>query len=196
MRFTRLSRILSLFGGDGGSSLLETMIATGLMAGALASLGQMFAISVANNRSARAGSYATVLAQQKMEQLRGLTWGVDSLGRPVSDTTSDTTSPVEAPTGGTGLSPSPAGTLTANSNGWVDYVDQSGNVLGGGTVLPAGAVYIRRWAIEPLPSNPADTIVIRVLVTTRFAAGRQTDAPPRRLADEACLVSVRTRKGP
>jgi hypothetical protein len=196
MRITRLRRIRRLFGGDRGSSLLEAIIATGLMAGALASLGQMFAISVASNRSARAASYATVLAQQKMEQLRGLTWGVDSLGRPVSDASSDTTSPVEAPTGGTGLSLSPGGTLTANSAGWVDYLDESGNVLGGGTVLPGKAVYIRRWAIEPLPSNPADTIAIRVFVTTRFAVSRRTDASPRRLSDEVYLVSVRTRRGP
>ena len=66
--------------GEGGFSLLETVIATGLMAGALAALGQMFAISVANNMSSRNGSYATVLAAQKMEQLRGLTWGFDTLG--------------------------------------------------------------------------------------------------------------------
>jgi hypothetical protein len=195
MPFTRLL-IFGLTGDDGGSSLLEAIVATGLMAGALASLGQMFAISVANGRSARAGSYATVLAQQKMEQLRGLTWGLDSLGRPVSDTTSDTASPVEAPTGGTGLSLSPAGTLTANSNGWVDYLDQSGNALGGGTVMPDEAVYIRRWAIEPLPSNPSDTIVIRVFVTTRLALRRHTVGSPARLADETCLVSIRTRKGP
>ena len=70
--------------GDRGFSLLETVVATGLLAGALAALGQMFAISVANNRTARSGSYATVLAGQKMEQLRGLTWGFDTSGTPDS----------------------------------------------------------------------------------------------------------------
>ena len=69
-----------------GYSLVEAVVATGLMAGALASLGQMFAISIANNVTARAGTYATVLAEQKMEQLRGLTWGFDILitGRAAS----------------------------------------------------------------------------------------------------------------
>ena len=154
------------------------------MAGALAALGQMFAISVANNRSARAASYATVLAQQKMEQLRGLTWGFDALGLPISDTTSNTAAPVETPTGGTGLSQSPAGTLTSNMDGWVDYVDQSGNVLGGGTALPPGTVYIRRWAVQPLPSSPADTIAIGVYVIARVGRG------------EARLIGLKTRKMP
>jgi Tfp pilus assembly protein PilV len=95
MHFTRVNRIVSRSCGDEcGFSLLEAIIASGLMAGALAALGQMFAISVANNRSARAASYATVLAQQKMEQLRGLTWGFETLGLPISDTTSNTAASV------------------------------------------------------------------------------------------------------
>jgi type II secretory pathway pseudopilin PulG len=185
MLFTRVSRIISLPGSDEcGFSLLEAIVASGLMAGALAALGQMFAISVANNRSARAASYATVLAQQKMEQLRGLTWGFDALGMPISDITSNTAAPVETPTGGTGLSQSPVGTLASNTDGWVDYVDQAGNVLGGGTGLRPGAVYVRRWAIQPLPSNPADTIVIHVFVMTLVGRG------------EARLIGLKTRKTP
>jgi type II secretory pathway pseudopilin PulG len=183
MLFTRVGRLASLRGDDeGGFSLLEAIVASGLMAGALAALGQMFVISIANNRSARAASYATVLAQQKIEQLRGLMWGFDALGQPISDTTSNTAAPLETPAGGTGLTPSPAGTLTSNADGWVDYVDQSGNVLGGGTRLPPGTVYIRRWAVEPLPSGSTDTIVIRVFVTTRVGRG------------EARLVGLKTRK--
>jgi type II secretory pathway pseudopilin PulG len=183
MRFSRCSRIISRSArNQGGFSLLEAIVASGLMAGALAALGQMFAISVANNRSTRATSYCTVLAQQKMEQLRGLTWGFDTAGLPISDTTSNTAAPVEMPAGGTGLSQSPVGTLTSNTDGWVDYLDQSGNVLGGGTTLPPGTVYIRRWAVDPLPSSPADTIVIGVFVTTRVGRG------------EAGLISLKTRK--
>src|SRR5438093_984420 len=141
MLYTRISRILPLSGDDErGFSLLEALIASGLMAGALVALGQMFAIAVANNRSARAASYATVLAQQKMEQLRGLTWGFDVLGLPITDTTSNTAAPVETPTGGTGVGPSPAGTLTSHTGRWVDYVDQSGNALGRGPALRPAAV--------------------------------------------------------
>jgi type II secretory pathway pseudopilin PulG len=185
MLFRRISRIIQLSGGDEcGFSLLEALVASGLMAGALTALGQMFAISVANNRSARAASYATVLAQQKMEQLRGLTWGFDALGLPIADTTSNTAAAVETPTGGTGLSQSPAGTLTSSTDGWVDYVDQAGNVLGGGTALPPGTVYIRRWAVQPLPSSSTDTIVIGVYVTTRVGRG------------ETRLIGLKTRTLP
>jgi hypothetical protein len=197
MPLTRISQIISPSGGDQrGSSLLEAIIASGLMAGALAALGQMFAIAVANNRSARAGSYATVLALQKMEQLRALTWAFDTLGQPISDTASDTAAPIETPTDGTGLSPSPADTLVSNTDGWVDYLDESGNSLGGGRALPPGAVYVRRWAVEPLPSNPADTIVIHVRVTTRVGREANAHASGARLPDEARLISVKTRKAP
>lgn len=167
------------------------------MATALAALGQMFAISVANNRSARTGTYATVLAGQKMEQLRSLMWGYDSLALPLSDTSTNTALPVESPTGGTGLTPSPAGTLTINVAGYVDYIDQFGNIIGGGTTIPGKTTYIRRWSIEPLPSNPNNTLVLQVVVTTLLNSG-DADQPEstRRLRDEARLVSVKTRKGP
>ena len=178
-----------------GFSLLEVTIATGIMAGALVTLGQMFAVSVSNNRNARTLSTATVLAGQKMEQLRGLTWGFDTLGLPVSDTSSNITLPTETPTGGTGLSPSPHGTLTTATNGWVDYVDRFGNVLGGGTTPPAGTAYIRRWAVEPLPTNPNNTLVLHVLVTSHTNRGNADhDGSTVRLPDEARLVSVKTRK--
>jgi hypothetical protein len=156
----------------------------------------MFAVSVANNRSARAGSYATVLAQQKMEQLRGLTWAFDLLGSPITDTTTDTAAAVETATGGTGLSASPPDTLSVSTNGWVDYLDDAGNVVGGGTTSPANAVYIRRWAIEPLSANPTNTIVIHVFVTTRLARRGAGTASAERRPDEARLVSVKTRKSP
>lgn len=181
--------------GQSGFSILEVTIATGIMAGAMVTLAQMFAVSVTNNRAARTLTYTTVLAEQKMEQLRGLTWGFDNLGLPVSDTATNTAAAVETPTGGTGLSPSPAGTLTKNTDGWVDYIDQFGNVLGGGTTPLPKTAYIRRWAIEPLPSNPNNTIVIHVLVTRRRDRGTaDTPGSTERLPDEARLVSVKTRK--
>ena len=58
-----------------GFSLIEVVIAAGMVAGAFAALAQVLAMSIASNLSARSGSAATVLAVQKMEQLRGLPWG-------------------------------------------------------------------------------------------------------------------------
>ena len=171
------------------------MVATGIMATALVGLAQMFAISVKNNQNARTGSYAVTLAEQKMEQLRGLTYGFDTIGLPQTDTTTDTTAAVETPDGGTGLTPSPAGALNANTSGYVDYIDQFGKSLGGGTTPPPAAIYIRRWAIVPLPANPSSTIVIQVMVTReRHRGAADQPGSTDRLKDEARVVSMKTRK--
>lgn len=165
------------------------------MATALVALAQMFVISVANNHGARSGTYTTVLAQEKMEQLRGLTWGFDSIGLPLTDTATDTTQAVESPTGGTGLTPSPAGSLLRNTPGYVDYVDANGNILGGGATIPSRTVYIRRWSIEPLPTDPNTTIILQVLVTTNRSRGAaDATGSTQRLRDEARLMSIKTRK--
>lgn len=178
-----------------GFSIIETIFATGVMATAVVALAQMFTISVQNNKNARTGTYATTLAEQKMEQLRGLTFGFDTIGLPLTDTATDTAAPIETPAGGTGLRPSPAGALVANTNGYVDYIDQFGNVLGGGTGIRARTVYIRRWSIEPLPTNPNDTIVIQVLVTRKPNRGlADQTGSVQRLANEARLMSIKTRK--
>src|ERR1041385_5082157 len=121
------------FNNEGGFSIVETIFATGVLATAVVGLAQMFVVSVQNNKNARTGSYAVTLAEQKMEQLRGLTYGFDSIGLPITDNTTDTTQPTETVGGGKGLTPSPGGTLNANVDGFVDYVDQFGNILGTGT---------------------------------------------------------------
>jgi len=74
------------FESECGFSLIEVVIAAGLVAGAFAALAQVFAISIATNAAAGGGSAATVLAVQKMEQLRALPWsarapGVDYVDR-------------------------------------------------------------------------------------------------------------------
>jgi prepilin-type N-terminal cleavage/methylation domain-containing protein len=180
---------------DDGFSLLETLIAIGIMATALVALGQMAALSLANNTSARTGTYAAVLAEQKMEQLRGLMWGYDALALPLSDASTNTALPTESPTGGTGLTPSPANALTTNVAGYVDYVDRSGNILGGGETPPANTVYVRRWSIEPLASNPGNTLILQVLVSKQFDRGASDRAGSTLwLRDQARLTTVKTRK--
>jgi type II secretory pathway pseudopilin PulG len=180
---------------QGGFSIIETLFATGILATSVVALAQMFTISVQNNKNARTGSYAVTLAEQKMEQLRGLAYGYDNIGLPVTDTTTDTTTPVETPNGGKGLTPSSGGTLNANSDGYVDYIDQFGNVLGGGTSPRPGTVYIRRWSIDPLPTNPNNTIVIQVMVTRSRNRGlADQTGSTERLKDEARIISIKTRK--
>ena len=118
------------------------IVATSLLATALVTLAQLFAISTKTNLGSRNTTYATVLAQQKIEELRALTWGFDLQGLPISDTTSDTSVSPEQPNGGSGLAPSPKTALNENTPGYVDYIDQFGNKLGGGAQPPGNTVYM------------------------------------------------------
>jgi len=182
--------------GERGFSLLEVLTATTILTVALAALAQLFAISTRANASAKATGYAAILAEQKMEQLRSLTFGFDTLGLPVTDTTTNVTKYPEELNGGKGLTPSPPRSIAITTDGYCDFVDRAGNVLVAvGTAPPNGTTYIRRWSIEPLPTNPNNTLVIQVLVTPfrdRGAADSTSDV--RRLPDEARIISVKTRK--
>jgi prepilin-type N-terminal cleavage/methylation domain-containing protein len=169
-----------------GFSLLEVLLATTVLVVGVAGLAPSFPIASRANRLARDATVATLLAAQKMEQLRAAAWSVDPTGAPLSDTTTDLTSALAAGAGGVGLSASPAGSLTQNVLGYCDFLDASGVVVGDADAAPAGAIYARRWSIDPLPSNPSDTLVLQVLVT-RFDA-----TAPR--PEDVRLVSVRTRK--
>ena len=179
---------------EGGFSLIEVIVASGILATALVALGQLFAIATTSNVSSKSTTFATVLAEQKLEELRALSWGFDTSGLPVTDTTTDTASPTDETTGGTGLTPSPDSALQENTDGYVDYVDQFGNKLGGGTTPPAGTIYTRRWTVEPLPTNPNNTIIIQVLVTRHRDRGAADEGAVLRLPEEARLISVKTRK--
>ena len=180
---------------EDGFSILEVLVATTIMTVAVAGLAQLFALATHANASARATTYTAVLAQQKMEQLRGLMWGFDALGLPVTDTTTDVTALPRTTGGGRGLSLSPAHSLGTNTEGYCDFVDAFGGALGGGTTPPAGTAYIRRWSIEGLPTNPDHTIVLQVLVTRAGTSnGADTSKTAARAPDQARLVSVKTRK--
>lgn len=170
------------------------MVATALLAVALVSLAQLFGISTRSNVAAKRTTFSGVLAEQKMEELRGLTYGFDAQGLPVSDNTTDTTVSPEQPNGGTGIAPSPPTALQENTPGYVDYVDGFGQKLGGGANPPQNAVYTRRWSIEPLPTNPNNTVIIQVLVTPNFQRGQADKGNVARMSDEARLVTVKTRK--
>src|SRR2546423_15347124 len=93
--------------GNAGFSLLEVLVATALLATALVSLAQLFAMSTRSNIGSRNTTYAAVLAQQKLEELRSLAWGFDANGLPMSDISTDTTKTPEDQVGGAGPTPSP-----------------------------------------------------------------------------------------
>jgi|ERR1051325_3763532 type II secretory pathway pseudopilin PulG len=182
---------------NAGFSLVETMVAVTLMAGAIATLAQLFALSTRTNVSSRFTTYTAVLAEQKLEELRALSWGFDTQGLPVSDTSTDTTVSPETGIGGTGLKPSPSSALQEDTPGYVDYIDAYGVKVQPGAAGNQGSssvVYTRRWSITPLPTNPNNTLVIQVLVTRNKDRGQADEGNVPRLAEEARMIAVRTRK--
>ena len=189
-----MERFSSFNNDESGFSLVEVMVATGLLVTALVTLAQLFVISTRSNIGSHNTTYASVLAQQKLEELRALDWGYDTQGLPLSDTTTNTTVSPETPNGGTGLSPSPSTTLQQNTAGWVDYVDSFGNKLGTGATPPDKTIYTRRWSITPLPTNPNNTLVIQVLVTRNNNRGVADQGAVMRLPEEARMITVKTRK--
>src|SRR5688572_23370230 len=112
-----------------GFSLVEVLVATAVVAFGAASLAQLFIVSVRSGSIAHATAATAVLAQQKMEEL-------------LADAA---------------YAPSPSAALTANTPGYFEYVDRLGVSLGGAepSPPPRSAVYLRRWAIEPLEAMEA-----------------------------------------
>lgn len=180
-----------------GFSLVEVVISMGLLTTVSLGVAQLFAVSTLANRVARGQTSTTAMAEQKMEQIRSLTWGFDleGLGLPLTDNTTNlAVYPHTA--GGGGLNPSPADALEQNTTGFVDFLDPTGAWVGTGQTPPATAMYVRRWAIQPLPTNPNNTIVIQVLVSplSNEQARTASQFTRTRMAGDALLVSVKTRK--
>ena len=180
-----------------GFSLVEVLVSMGLLTAVSLGVAQLFALSARNNLTAKGQTSTTAMAEQKMEQLRALTWGFDLAGQglPLTDTTTNlaVTPPQH---NGSGLNPSPADALEQNTAGFVDFLGATGQWVGTGTTPPRTAVYIRRWSVTPLPTNPNNSIVIQVLVTpvASEAARVQSQFTRTRMSGDALLITVKTRK--
>jgi hypothetical protein len=143
-----------------GFSLIETTIATALLATAVVGLAELFAVATRSNLSARTTTYATVLAAQKLEQLRAA-GGVRGGGR-----------------------------LDTDVAGWVDYLDHNAMVVGGGGAPPPNTVYTRRWSSRVLPGSAAASgrrAIVQVVVTRRQSGVSPLAG---RLPDQARLTTV------
>ena len=176
-----------------GSTLIEVLVAILILMTGMLSMAQLMTVATATNVGARKETLSSVLAEQKLEQLRALAYGFDMAGLPVTDVDTDTSVSPEAP-GGTGLQPSPGSALQENTPGFVDHVDANGHIVGNGAQPPGSAAYTRRWSIEPLPTNPNNTIIIQVLVTPNRERGNAEQGNVGRLPGEARVMTVKTRK--
>ena len=147
-----------------GFGLVEALVASALIAGLAIGTAQLVSTSRDAVRDAAWQTTALLLAVQKMEQIRSLSWGFDgATQRPVSDSATDLSRDPPSP-GGRGLAPSPSDSLAYSRSGHADYLDVRGRWLGGGADPPSGTVYVRRWSIRPFGGGMSDILVIGVVV--------------------------------
>ena len=107
------------------------IFALALLGGGLLLTAQLLVTAAGAGDRSKDTSVATALASQKLEQLRSLAWGITTDGADLSDLQSDVARwPVGS--GGTGLAPSPPGTLQNDTAGYVDYLDAGGRWLAAG----------------------------------------------------------------
>jgi hypothetical protein len=170
-----------------GASLIDALIALTIVITVTAGVAQLLIWSRRSSWSAGTRSMATILAAQKIEQLRSLPWYVDADRVARSDDTTDLSIEPAAPSG-TGLQPSPAGTLETDTAGFVDYLAADGAWRGNGPRAPRSAAYVRRWAIEPFAADPGDSLVLTVLVVPVLDA-----SSPARARRGVRLTTIRTR---
>jgi len=150
-----------------GFTLVETMIAISIVAVALTALAQLFMIAAQADADARRASFASILATQKIEQLRSLGADLDQQGST---------------------------SLGANVAGACDFLDEYGRSLGSGSSPLPGTVYIRRWSVEPIASDP-DTFVLQVAVFPRlWRNGVDPAGVDARALGGAQIVTVKTRR--
>ena len=72
-----------------GFSLIEAILATGMLATLVVGVGQVFIVSSHAIHVARVRTLAAILAAQKMEQLRSLSWAHAPGGGLLSDVTTN-----------------------------------------------------------------------------------------------------------
>ena len=155
-----------------GFTLIETVVATGILVTALAGIAQLLALSVRSTRDAGSQSAALIAAQDKVEALRALAFTYDAAGAPV-------TAPALAVRNSLSLAAAPAEA--------VDFVDAHGAIVSDEDE-GNGAVFTRRWRITSLDAFVPDAIVIEVCVFHSPADGLGP------VASEACLATVRARQ--
>lgn len=122
---------------DSGFSLVEAVIAAGVLAVALVGLAQLIVISTHVTMAAGALTTSTVMAQQKMEQLEAVAWDDPA------------------------LEPGPPATLDEDTPGYVEYLDAEGRLLGDAGP-PTSTVFVRRWSIARVSdASRAIEVIVR-----------------------------------
>jgi hypothetical protein len=172
-----------------GATLIEALIAISIVVSTITGIAQLLVWVRRAIWSSGAGTMTTVLAVEKLEQLRALKFDIDDGGAAVTDESTDV-SGQQPVAGGSGLRTSPLNALEENTSGCVDFLDAQGNWRGTGVDPPAGAAFVRRWTIVPFAPDPMNTLALHVVVVplSDVASGQGS-----RSARAAHLATIRTR---
>lgn len=149
--------------GDEGFTLLEVLIALGLVAACITGVASLVEMSFKAMGGARDATVATLLAQQKLAALRS------------------------APAGDPVLSFTSANALEANVAGHFDLLDSTGRPFGAAGAAPHSGPYLRRWRITAAPGGDAGVLVLSVRVLVSAAP----DLSPASAASETTLSALR-----
>ena len=161
-----------------GFTLVEVMAALGLLAGGFLAVSQLLLVASRASHLARATTTATGLGTRQLEYLQSLAWGYTADGAEVGL-----------------LALSPPGALAADTDGFVDYLDEGGAAVGSGLSPPAAAMFIRRWSIEPDDGRvPPRTVVLRVVVLRREVSVARSSIGEATWVETVRLAGVRTRR--
>jgi type II secretory pathway pseudopilin PulG len=152
-----------------GFTLFETLVATGILITALAGVAQLFVLGTQLTRQASASGAALVAAQDKIESLRGLAFGYDEAGTPVT---------------AAGLESSPPSGLDEDLDSYADWIDATGHASSDADA----ATFVRRWRVSSIGEASPEAIAIETCVFRMPAAGRNHRSA------EACLSTIRTRQ--
>lgn len=155
---------MRLIDSTAGFSLLEVLVASALLAGAIGVVAALVTRAAEQSGRSQRVTIATTLAQAKLERLRAATFRFDGNGGRVDAAE---------------LAPSAADALRQDAPPHVEGLDRFGDHL------PPGArpAYFRRWSITTAPDDP-DTLVLAVCVVPATEA-RQADV---------CVWTIRTRQ--
>lgn len=164
--------MISRLESERGTSLIETAIATGILLVVMAGLlGMAVLATTYTENHGHLEARTTEYAQDKMEQL---------LTMAFSDTVGNTVTFPATPTGGTGLAAGGGLDTAAPVNGYVDWLEQNGDLLGGGATPPASWFYQRVWQVCYLQADNVTCLTtpatglkrIAVTTTVRSSVGR------------------------
>jgi prepilin-type N-terminal cleavage/methylation domain-containing protein len=150
-----------------GFTLVEVMVSLAILIVALVSIAHLLAIGAQADLGARTDLYATVLASQKLEELR-------------ADDQPST---------------SPSDSLSRSVSGFVDYLEPDGRPAVSGGMGGPGWVYVRRWSVQPSEQDGGQTLVVQVFTfPARRPAGSGEPTPL--LSAGVRLTTIKRRETP